>query len=136
MTSTSFNSPGQPTPRSGGPAEHPLTRLSVEDLNLITEFVLASGSLKALAKTYGVSYPTIRNRLDDLIARVRAAVEGRPPDPVTEILAQLVERGDLTGRGARAILEAVRERDAGDAHVRAVPPGDAPTTSSSKKGTS
>ena len=35
----------------------------------------ASGSLKHMAKLYGVSYPTVRDRLDDLIARLEATVE-------------------------------------------------------------
>ena len=33
-------------------------------------FVLSSGSLKETARRYRVSYPTVRNRLDDLIAQL------------------------------------------------------------------
>ena len=44
----------------------PLARLSADDQILVARLVLASGSLKDLARTYGVSYPTIRNRLDAL----------------------------------------------------------------------
>ena len=45
-------------------------KLSDEDRMFLKRFVLASGSLKALAQDYGVSYPTIRLRLDRLIAKV------------------------------------------------------------------
>ena len=45
--------------------------LSEEDLAFIKRLVLASGSLKALAEEYDVSYPTVRRRLDRLIERVR-----------------------------------------------------------------
>jgi hypothetical protein len=45
--------------------------LSEEDLAYIKRFVLASGSLKALAEEYDVSYPTVRRRMDRLIERVR-----------------------------------------------------------------
>ncbi len=45
--------------------------LSEEDLSFIKRFVLASGSLKEMATAYGVSYPTIRLRLDRLIAKVQ-----------------------------------------------------------------
>lgn len=95
--------------------KHPITTLAEDDLNLIAELVLASGSLKDLAKAYGVSYPTIRGRLDGVIGRLREAVEGRTPDPVARTLADLVDRGELSSRGARLILETVRNNglDAG-----------------------
>ncbi len=44
--------------------------LSDEDLAFVRRFVLASGSLKQIAKEYGVTYPTIRLRLDRLIAKI------------------------------------------------------------------
>lgn len=48
-----------------------LARLPVEDQAFVWEFVKASGSLKAMAKLLGLSYPTVRNRLDDIIARIK-----------------------------------------------------------------
>lgn len=48
-----------------------LARLSDEDASFIKRFVLASGSLKDLATAYGISYPTVRLRLDRLIAKIR-----------------------------------------------------------------
>jgi hypothetical protein len=47
-----------------------LARLQPEEQRFIVEFVKASGSLKEIARQYGVSYPTVRNRLNDLIARL------------------------------------------------------------------
>jgi Protein of unknown function (DUF2089) len=44
--------------------------LDEQDRAFLKRFVLASGSLKDLAATYGVSYPTIRLRLDRLIAKI------------------------------------------------------------------
>lgn len=46
-------------------------RLPDEDLNFIKRFLLASGSLKAVAAEYAISYPTVRLRLDRLIAKIR-----------------------------------------------------------------
>ena len=48
-----------------------IDHLSDEDLAFIKRFVLASGSLKAMADAYGISYPTIRLRLDRLIERIK-----------------------------------------------------------------
>ncbi len=88
--------------------EHPLNQLPYEDLNLITELVLQSGSLKGLAESYGVSYPTIRGRVDRVIDRLSKLVEGTPMDPLAELLAELVERGELTISGARAVRDLAR----------------------------
>ncbi|MGE3409718.1 MAG: DUF2089 family protein, partial [Pirellulales bacterium] len=46
--------------------------LNDEDWRFLRRFLLSSGSLKALAEEYGVSYPTVRGRLDRLIAKVQA----------------------------------------------------------------
>jgi hypothetical protein len=51
----------------------PLLGLGAADLDFIVRFVRASGSLKEMAKLEGSSYPTIRARLNELIARLDAA---------------------------------------------------------------
>jgi hypothetical protein len=96
--------------RHAGLDNHPLAVLPREDLDLITELVLCSGSLKELAAGYGVSYPTVRLRLDRVIDRLKAAMKGEKPDPLNEMLARLVERGELTASGARAIRDTVRKQ--------------------------
>ncbi len=48
------------------------TRLPYEDQEFIIAFVKASGSLKEMARLLGLSYPTVRNRLDDIIERCNA----------------------------------------------------------------
>jgi len=48
-----------------------LTNLSQEEQGFILEFVKSSGSLKDMAKNYGISYPTIRNRLDTVIEKIK-----------------------------------------------------------------
>lgn len=46
------------------------TRLSEEEQRFMLKFVKTSGSLKDMAKQMGVSYPTVRNYLDDLIKKL------------------------------------------------------------------
>ena len=48
-----------------------IEHLTDEDLAFVKRFLLASGSLKELAEAYGISYPTVRLRLDRLIEKVR-----------------------------------------------------------------
>lgn len=83
--------------------------LDEEDLEFVLRMVLASGSLKELAKQFGVSYPTIRARLDRLIRRLRALVEGRKQDPMAGLLADLVEQQELSPSAARKILKLYRD---------------------------
>lgn len=79
-----------------------------EDWQFLKRFLVASGSLKALADTYGVSYPTVRARLDRLIAKVRAADDVRAADAFERKLRILVADGQLTPALARDLLKTHR----------------------------
>jgi len=48
-----------------------LARLSRSEQEFTLQFVGASGSLKQMAGLMGVSYPTVRNRLDEIIEKLR-----------------------------------------------------------------
>ena len=87
---------------------HPIVLLPREDLDLITELVLRSGSLKDLASAYGVSYPTIRQRVDRVIERLETVLEGKPVDPLNELLSSLIERGELSPGAAKRIRDAAK----------------------------
>ena len=56
-----------------------LAALSAEDQAFICDFVKASGSLKDMAALMKVSYPTVRSRLDDVIAKLQSPTP--PPKP-------------------------------------------------------
>jgi hypothetical protein len=47
-----------------------LLQLSAEDQGFIFEFIQSSGSLKQMALKMGNSYPTVRNKLDDIIEKI------------------------------------------------------------------
>lgn len=47
-----------------------LANLELKDQLFIVDFVKASGSLKVIAQKMGLSYPTIRNMLDDIIEKI------------------------------------------------------------------
>lgn len=89
-------------------------RLQPTEQDLLLEFVLLSGSLKALAKSYGVSYPTIRARLDRLIERLEQLRDGGGQDPLANKLADLVETGSITPAAARELLQLHRTLLAAD----------------------
>ncbi len=52
-----------------------LLRLGREDLEFVLDFVRCSGSLKDLCQLRGLSYPTIRNRLNDVVSKLSADKE-------------------------------------------------------------
>jgi hypothetical protein len=94
--------------------DHPVLRLDEDDLDFIVQFVLASGSLKEMAQLYGVSYPTIRACLDRVIDHLRQSMSGQARDEMTELLAGMVERGEITAgvaKKVRALHRSVLERE-------------------------
>ena len=91
--------------------------LDQEDLDLIMALVLEGGSLKDLASRTGVSHPTIRSRLDRVLERLQKALEDRRPDPLRELMADLVDRGQLNGNLARRILAIADDRIHPDEHA-------------------
>jgi hypothetical protein len=94
--------------RKANKHEHPLLHLTEEDLDFVTRFVLASGSLKEMAQLHGVSYPTIRITLDRVISNLRESVNGTPQDAMTGLLAELVERGEIKVGVAKSIRAVYR----------------------------
>ena len=55
----------------------PLGRLSIDDQLFLLDFIKASGSLKDMAGLLKLSYPTIRNRLDEIIERIKITESSR-----------------------------------------------------------
>ena len=70
--------------------------LEEEDVAFIKKFILASGSLKEVAGQYGVTYPTVRLRLDRLIQKIRLS-EDVAADPYIATIKRLAvnEKIDL-----------------------------------------
>lgn len=80
--------------------------LEPDELTFIRRFVLSSGSLKEMAAEYGVSYPTIRQRLDELIEKIRRSTKEKPVSELRRMVRRLVEEGTLDLPEARKILAA------------------------------
>ena len=83
-----------------------LEALDEDDLRFLKRFVLTSGSLKALCDEYEVSYPTLRARLDRLIAKVEAAEDPKVTDAFQRKLHVMVADGKLSATAARELWKA------------------------------
>ena len=81
----------------------PINRLSDDDLEFVAAFIQSHGSIKQMEAMFGVSYPTIKNRLNRIGALLPKIVVDFEPDR-TEVLAR-VDRGEITVDEALAILE-------------------------------
>lgn len=84
----------------------PLARLSAEDQAFVTAFVRSHGSIKSMEELFGVSYPTVKNRLNRIAGQLEF-VEVRPVSPSSEILNRL-EAGEISAREAAAELRRTR----------------------------
>jgi hypothetical protein len=84
-----------------------VSSLSEEDLEFVKNFVLKSGSLKDMAEAYGVSYPTMRLKLDKLIEKIGLVDNNRDDDYTRKIKAMAID-GKLSLEAARELIEAYR----------------------------
>jgi hypothetical protein len=83
-----------------------LLRLSAEEQAFAVAFVLASGSLKDLGEQLKVSYPTVRNRLNELIENLKASATDQ--DAERKKVLDALAKGDLTVKEASRRLGELR----------------------------
>jgi hypothetical protein len=120
---TGFRLAGTAAHRAGGTADyrartHPgiavegeftlpeLARLTLEDQVFIVAFLRSHGSIKEMEQTFGVSYPTIKARLNRISGQLNF-IETDPSPTRAEILARL-KTGELTAEEAIRSLEALK----------------------------
>ena len=89
-----------------------LELLSEEDLAFVKRFILASGSLKDLAESYGISYPTVRLRLDRLIQKIEIADSHEQLSHFEKVLQTQYADGKLE-LGTLKVLLAAHKKDKG-----------------------
>lgn len=89
-----------------------VTDLEENELKFIKRFVLASGSLKEMADIYGVTYPTVRNRLNSIIQKVKMSEEN-PEDSFEKLVKKLAIEGKLDFEGAALLIREYRTNKEG-----------------------
>lgn len=83
--------------------------LSEEDLAFIRRFVLASGSLKEMAEIYGISYPTVRLRLDRLIEKIKLLTSDAVESEFERVVRIEYAQGKLDLGTMKRLLKAHKE---------------------------
>jgi hypothetical protein len=72
----------------------PLAQLTLEDQIFITAFIRCGGSIKEMEELFGISYPTVKNRINGIASKLEF-VEINPPASSNEILNQL-DKGEIS----------------------------------------
>jgi hypothetical protein len=82
----------------------PLARLRYEDQVFVSEFVRSHGSIKDMEKAFGISYPTVKSRLNRIIDQLQLVEVGSAPVLASSDALDLLERGEISADEAAARL--------------------------------
>ncbi|AUS95424.1 hypothetical protein CDQ84_18000 [Clostridium thermosuccinogenes] len=80
-----------------------MVNLDDEDVSFIKKFILASGSLKEIANQYGVTYPTVRLRLDKLIQKIQIS-EDTANEPYIALIKRLALNEKIDFETAKILI--------------------------------
>ncbi len=80
-----------------------MNNLDDEDVAFIKNFLLCSGSLKDIAQSYGVTYPTVRLRLDRLIQKIRIS-DDSAAEPYIALIKRLAVNEKLDFDTAKLLI--------------------------------
>ena len=86
--------------------------LEDEDITFVKKFLLASGSLKEMARQYGVTYPTVRLRLDRLIQKIKLS-EDTEKEPYIALIKQLALNDKLDFETAKLLIAEYKKAKGG-----------------------
>ncbi len=90
-----------------------LAALDEEDISFIKKFILSSGSLKEVANIYGVTYPTVRLRLDRLIQKIQIS-EDTTNEPFIKLIKRLAVNEKLDFDTAKILISEYKKTKKGD----------------------
>ena len=85
-----------------------MENLDDEDMTFVKRFLLASGSMKEVANQYGVSYPTVRLRLDRLIQKIRLS-DQQESDPYISLIKRFAVNDQLDLDVAKTLITEYRK---------------------------
>ena len=83
----------------------PLARLRYEDQVFVSEFVRNHGSIKDMEKAFGISYPTVKNRLNRIVDQLQLVeVDTSSPSASDDDVLGMLERGEISADEAAGRL--------------------------------
>jgi len=85
-----------------------LANLEDEDLNFIKRFIISSGSLKEIANIYGVTYPTVRLKLDRVIQKIQLS-DDTQNEPYISLIKRLAVNEKIDFDTAKVLISEYRK---------------------------
>lgn len=81
-------------------------RLSPEQRQFVEVFIASRGNIREVERVFGISYPTVRSRLDDVIRALGYRVQRSADVPDRKAILEALDRGEITAEEA---LKRLRE---------------------------
>jgi hypothetical protein len=81
-----------------------LALLNPEEEKFLQVFLASRGSIKEVEKQMGISYPTVRAKLESLVSKLGLTLETEEKKRRSEVIEKL-ERGEITAQDAIKILK-------------------------------
>ncbi|EGC84900.1 DUF2089 domain-containing protein [Anaerococcus hydrogenalis] len=81
-------------------------RLDLEDLEFVELFLQKRGSIKDVGESLGISYPTVRNRIDKIVKKLGGKIDKK--ESRIDIL-NMVDRGEITPDQASELLKELKD---------------------------
>ena len=78
--------------------------LTEEQLKFMEVFVMCRGNIKDVERELGISYPTVRSKLDDVITSLGYTVTKKPAADNSEVL-ELLEKGEISVEQAISMMK-------------------------------
>lgn len=78
--------------------------LGDEQIKFLETFVMCRGNIKDVEKELGISYPTVRAKLDDVISALGYVVVKKPAIESTEII-DMLEKGEISADQAVSMMK-------------------------------
>ena len=107
---TKLKSPHYRTEISGNFQLDKFLRLDKEQLEFVEVFIKSRGNIKEVEREMGISYPTVRNKLDDVIGALGYNAEESPDDVTAEKRKEILdslEKGEIDSKEAVELLQKI-----------------------------
>ncbi|HNW46577.1 MAG TPA: DUF2089 domain-containing protein [Thermotogota bacterium] len=88
-------------------------RLSEDQLFFLKVFIKHKGNLSEIQKEFEISYPTARNRLEEIIRRMGFELQENPEKTESQRILEMLEKKEITSKQAMEMLRHLNEKEGG-----------------------
>ncbi len=82
-----------------------LLSLNAQQRSFVLSFLRNRGNIREMEKELGISYPTVRSRLDDIIQAIDGASATKTPPLTRKQILEMLAKGEITQEDAMAMIQ-------------------------------